>query len=163
MIATLVYLAIQIRQSNLAGSRESYQHWMSELNKVLLEPQQRPEFMELFQQANRDWHSLSPRDQGVVSSVYSRIMVACEEVFTLRERGEIDPDLTTMLDTAIATFVQIPGVSTWWSIAGPVFSTPFGKHIEEVLAADDCPPPLHVTLPWYTGDSISPAGPAEGR
>jgi hypothetical protein len=152
VVATLAYLATQIRQSNQAGSRESYMHWMSELNKVLLEPQQNPQFMDLFQQANRDWTSISSRDQGVVSSVYSQVMVTCEEVFTLRERGYIDPELTTLLDTTIATFIQIPGVATWWSIVKPIYNPAFADHIEEVLSSEDCPPPLHDTLPWYVGE-----------
>ena len=41
VVATLAYLATQIRQSNQASSRESYTHWMSEFNKVVLEPQRR--------------------------------------------------------------------------------------------------------------------------
>ena len=157
VVATLAYLATQIRQSNQAGSRESYMHWMSELNKVLLEPQQNPQFMDLFQQANRDWASISSRDQGVVSSVYSQVMVTCEEVFTLRERGHIDPELTTLLDTTIATFIQIPGVATWWSIVKPIYNTALVEHIEEVLSSEDCPPPLHHTLPWYVGEAAHSA------
>ena len=152
VVATLAYLATQIRQSNQASSRESYTHWMSEFNKVVLEPQRDPQFMELFQQANRDWDSISSRDQGVVSAVYSQVIVTCEAVFMLRERGQIDPALTTLMETTIETFLQIPGVATWWSIIRPIYDPSFTDYIDEVLSSEDCKPPLHLTLPWYVGE-----------
>ena len=151
VVVTLGYLATQIRQSNQAGSRESYVNWMSDLNKVLLEPQHNPEYVDLFQKANKDWGSLSPRDQAVVSAHYSQIMITCEMVFKLRQRGDIEPDLTTMLDTTIATFIQVPGVATWWSIVKPVYNQSLVEHIDKVLNSKECPPPLHLTLPWYVG------------
>jgi hypothetical protein len=152
VVVTLAYLGIQIRQSNQAASRDSYMHWMSELNQVLLEPQQSTQFMELFQRANRDWASLSLRDQGVMSATYSRILVTCEKTFMLRERGHIDKELTTLLDTTIFTFIQIPGVATWWSMMKPLYDPAFVGHIEAVLGSADCPPPLHHTAPWYVGE-----------
>ena len=152
VVATLAYLATQIRQSNQDSSRESYTHWMSELNSVLLEPQRAPDFMELFQQANRDWNSISSRDQGVVSATYSQILITCEAVFMLRRRGQIDPELTTLMETTVETFLQIPGVATWWSIVKPIYDLSFTDYIDEVLGSKDCRPPLHHTLPWYVGE-----------
>ena len=70
VLITLIYLAVQVRQANSAGKRESFRGYVSELNNRLLEPQRDPEFVKLFQQANRDWNSISLRDQAVVSSVY---------------------------------------------------------------------------------------------
>jgi hypothetical protein len=78
--------------------------------------------------------------------------VPCEKMFMLRELGQIAPELTTLLDATVATFIQIPGVATWWSIVKPIYSPAFTDHIDEALMSEDCPPPLHVTLPWYVGE-----------
>jgi hypothetical protein len=48
VLVTLIYLAVQVRQSNFAGQRESFRGYVSELNNRLLEPQRNPEFVELF-------------------------------------------------------------------------------------------------------------------
>ena len=105
VLVTLIYLAVQVRQGNFAGQRESLRGYVSELNNRLLEPQRDPEFVELFQRANRDWHSVSLRDQAVVSSVYSSYFFACAEAFALRESGNVDPALQYQADAAVASFL----------------------------------------------------------
>jgi hypothetical protein len=114
VLVTLIYLAVQVRQGNSAGQRESLRGYVSELNNRLLEPQRDPEFVELFQQANRDWKSVSLRDQAVVSSVYSSYFFACAEAFALRESGNTDPALQYQADQAVASFLQVPGPAAWW-------------------------------------------------
>jgi len=159
VIATLIYLAIQVRQANKTGSRESYRAWVSELNKALFEPQRDSEFSELFQRANRDWDSLSPRDQGIVNAVYSPIFVLIQEVFTQNEKGDVDEYLARQADAVAATFLQMPGTATWWERISPTFYAPaFCDHVKEVLASQDCPPPMQDVLPWYVGDVVEPPG-----
>ena len=34
VIVSLIYVGLQVRQANKAGSRESYRTWVSEMNKV---------------------------------------------------------------------------------------------------------------------------------
>ena len=42
MLAALIHLAVQVRQGRKAGNRESYRAWVSDVNKLLFEPQQMP-------------------------------------------------------------------------------------------------------------------------
>ena len=51
VIATLIYLAVQIRQGNQAGAREAHRAWVTDMNRGLFEPQLSAEFNEVFQQA----------------------------------------------------------------------------------------------------------------
>ena len=153
VLVTLVYLAVQVRQGNRTGQRESYRRWVSEMNKVLLEPQRDPEFMELFQRANRDWNSISLRDQGVVNAMYSQFFTLCDEMFSLRESGEISPQIFRQLDAIAGTFLKMPGPAAWWEqISGTFYSAAFCDHISRLLASDDCPPPMHHILPWYLSE-----------
>ena len=149
VLVTLIYLAVQVRQANSAGKRESFRGYVSELNNRLLEPQRDPEFVKLFQQANRDWNSISLGDQAVVSSVYSSYIFACAEEFALREDGNVDPALEYQVDQAVASFLQVPGPATWWEQGCSYFSPSFRNHVDQLLASEDCPPPMHRLLPWY--------------
>ena len=149
VIASLLYVGAQVRQSNRASSRESYRNWVSEINQVWHVPMRDPEFMELFQRANRDWNSLSGRDQGVVHSVYASMFLLFQEVFAQRQRGEIDEHLTLQFDSFSATIVQTPGIAAWWEMVRPFWSPSFGAHLDELVASEDCPPPLHEALPFY--------------
>lgn len=153
VLVTLIYLAVQVRQGNSAGQRESLRGYVSELNNRLLEPQRDPEFVELFQRANRDWHSVSLRDQAVVSSVYSSYFFACAEAFALRESGNIDPALQHQADAAVASFLQMPGPAAWWKLGCSYFHPSFREHVDQLLASDECPAPMHHVLPWYVGEA----------
>jgi hypothetical protein len=153
VLVTLIYLAVQVRQSNVAGQRESFRGYVSELNNRLLEPQRDPEFVELFQRANRDWNSISLRDQAVVSSVYSSYFFACDEAFALRESGDVDPALEYVTDQAVASILQLPGLATWWDHGCTFYSPSFRNHVDQLLASEECPPPIHHLLPWYMNEA----------
>ena len=153
VLVTLVYLAVQIRQGNNEGQRESFRGWVSELNKVLLEPQRDPEFMQLFQRANRDWNSISLRDQGVISSLYSQVFLLCDEIFSLREGGDLSPQLHYQIDMAVSTILQMPGPAVWWGHTESFYSPSFREHVDRLLASEDCPPPIHHLLPWYAEEA----------
>lgn len=153
VLVTLIYLAVQVRQANSAGQRESFLGYVSELNNRLLEPQRDPEFVELFQRANREWSSISLRDQAVVSSVYSSYFFACQEVFALRESGDVDPALEYVADQAVASILQMPGPATWWEHGRLFYSPSFRNHVDQLLASEECPPPIHHRLPWYMDDA----------
>jgi len=155
VIATLIYLAIQIRQGNRAGSREAYRAWVSQFNRAVLEPQSNPEFMELFQKANRDWDSISARDQGVVNSVYSAILMLCHETFAQRETGSIHDHLSLHFDMTLASMIQLPGMATWYERFGKHFGSPsFSAHLKTLLESGHAPP-LHTMAPWYVGETHS--------
>ena len=152
VLVTLIYLAIQIRQANSAEQREAFRGYVSELNHRLLEPQRDPEFVELFQRANRDWNSISLRDQAVVSSVYSSFLFSCSEVFAQRSNGDVDPELQYQVDMAVAALLQMPGPAVWWQHGSSFFSPAFQAHIKQIIESEDCPPPMHHSLPWYVGE-----------
>ena len=153
VLVTLIYLAVQVRQSNFAAQRESFRGYISELNQRLLEPQRDPEFVELFQRANRDWNSISLRDQAVVSSVYSSYFFACSEAYALREKGIVDPALEYETDQAVASILQMPGPATWWNLGCTFYSPSFRHHVDQLLASENCPPPIHHLLPWYMDET----------
>ncbi len=151
VIASLIYVAIQIRQGNRAGAREAHRAWVADMNRGLFEPQLDAEFNEVFQKANADWFSIPPRDQARVNAVYSHMMNLFQEGFAQRERGETDQHLARQLDVVAATMLQMPGMKRWWDQAAPFYSPSFQDHIRGFLASKDCPPPCHHILPWYVG------------
>ena len=153
VLATLLYLALQVRQGNKVGSREAHRHWVSEITRVLFEPTRDAEFMELFQHANRDWDSLSPRDQGRVNAVYAPLFLLFQEMFAESEKGDVDEHLIHFHEGAAASVVQMPGAATWWAVNRPFWSPSFVAHLEDLLASEDCPPPLHPVFPWFVGES----------
>ncbi|MFT4585874.1 MAG: hypothetical protein ACI8XZ_005650 [Gammaproteobacteria bacterium] len=152
-IITLGYLALQIRQGNQTGNRDSYRAWVSDMNNGLFVPQLDPDFNQVFQQANRDWDSIPPHEQGRVNAVYSHLMFMFQEGFAQRERGETDEHLARQQDIVAATMLQMPGMATWWERAAHFFSPTFCDHIQECLDSEDCPQALQNVFPWYLGES----------
>ena len=105
--------------------------------------------MELLQQADRDWDSLSLRDQGVVNAVYAPTLLLLQEVFVQREGGAVNTLMNNQADATAASILQMPGPAKWWAMNGPFFAPEFFAHVDRLLTADTCPPPLHHSMPWY--------------
>ena len=110
-----------------------------------------PEFMELFQSANADWDSLSPRDQGAVNAVYSATLMIFQETFAQRESGSIADDLSRNFDTTIVSMLQLPGMATWYERFGKHFCAPsLTAYLDRLLDAGEVPP-IQNWAPWYVG------------
>ena len=154
VIASLIYLALQVRQGNMAQTRESYRAFVTEINQVLFVPMTDPSTMAVLQKAARDFESLSHRDQAVVNAVWSPLFLLGGEIYAARKQGTIDPQLSHQQDFIVASFLQMPGLAVWWEHVKPYWAPDYIAHLDRLLASPDCPPPTHEMLPWYMPDDV---------
>jgi hypothetical protein len=152
VLVTLVYLALQVRQGNLAQSRETYRAYVADLNSILFTPMTDLEMMALLQKGTLDFDSLSHREQGMINGVWSPLILLSGEIFAARKQAAIDPLMSHQQDVITASFLQMPGMAAWWEYLKPYFNPDYVAHLERLLASPDCPRATHEMLPWYLPD-----------
>jgi hypothetical protein len=152
VLVTLIYLALQVQQGNLAQSRETYRALVAELNSILFTPMTDPDMMALLQKSTLDFDSLSRHEQGMINGVWSPLMVLSGEIFSAKKHGSIDPLMSHQQDFITASFLQMPGMAAWWEHLKPYWNPDVVAHVEGLLACPDCPRPAHEMLPWYLPD-----------
>ena len=134
VLATLMYLAIQVRQSNASDRMNTTLNIQSSYNEV---------------------GDLFLRDSAVMSSGFSGMSALSEEeqlkfavvlhlyfghielVKSYEEQGMLDQETLNRTYSALRYYLQLPGVQEWWAIAGrPAFSQAFVEFVEQQSKTD---------------------------
>ena len=91
-VATLAYLAVQIRQNTQGLSINSYHQATSDLSRQLEAVYLNPEFAEIFRRGSNDPSDLSDPERARFAAYVSAFYYAYENLFELYEKGRIDPE-----------------------------------------------------------------------
>ena len=155
VIATLIYLAVQTRQTKSAALAQApqwisdgHRHWMSALR-------QDSEFAELVIRATKDWNGLSPVDQFRTHSWYSEKVVHLDTILTLHEQGVIDDERKRAWVDDVLNLILTPGGAEWWSDLKFVFTPQVRGELESRLEDPaTLPEGFSNTLPWFQDASL---------
>ncbi len=74
VLATLIYLAVQVRQGNKTERAQAHRSWTREMNHAFFSPLQEPEFANMVRRAGEDFASLSGDEQLAVSAFWAAII-----------------------------------------------------------------------------------------
>ena len=142
VVVTLVYLAVQIRQSNKLENAESIRTTTQNYVQTILQVD-----APLFRQAMFDFDGLSGDEQMKIHNyLIAMFLIAQTEVkLSGRGLGEVSD-----YPPVLASWTRAPGIEKWWLAVGPSFSTDFKSYIEELreLGMDEAP--IHESQPWVT-------------
>ena len=123
IVATLIYLAIQIRQNTASVKGSAYQQWVAanlELNMAATEPTQ----SDILVLGNADSANLS--DESFVSFAMWNLglMQMAQATNYLYRTGSLDRDLWETEINRAAGILAFPGVRQWWDAGGNTQLTP---------------------------------------
>ena len=131
VIATLGYLAIQMRQNTDAirgtselGLSQQSAEWMSRIAA-------QPELLRIYDAAADDPDSLSGDDISRFRWLIAELFMTYEGYFHLYERGHITESSWTGKDRVMQGFLQNPLLVEWWLERITPFSDEFYDHIEQ--------------------------------
>jgi len=132
ILASLIYVAIQIRQNNEQQRIQSYQAWVAanmELNMAALDPS----MARIFVEGNMDSANLNNDTFTPYGMWYTGLMQMAQTTDYLYRAGSLDQELwETELDRA-AMILAVPGVRQWWDAGGKTQHTPtFVELIESI-------------------------------
>jgi len=135
IVATLVYLAIQIRQNTASVKGSAYQEWVAanlELNMAATEPT----LSHLLVLGNFDSASLSNESFVAFAMWKLGVMQMAQATDYLFRTGSLDRDLWETEINRAAGILAMPGVRQWWDAGGNTQLTPrFVKLLESTQSS----------------------------
>jgi hypothetical protein len=128
VIASLVYLAIQIRQNTRSAREASWESVSRELQQFRALIAQDPEVARIYREGLRDLRSLSDDDRWRFGDLMQTIFTVSESQYRRRDSGLFQHGLEDILWTA-----GRPGAREWWMKGRRVYSPEFQRFVDEAL------------------------------
>ena len=133
-VATLIYLALQIRQNTAATRAASFHAVTDARNQVNFTVTQNAELARIFVLGCADRSSLSPEDRvrfdfTCLSYVHVVETMHYQASVGVGEKGLVEAEERTLLD-----LISTPGVREWWLENPYAFGPEFRSYMEEFVA-----------------------------
>ncbi len=149
-IATLVYLATQIRQNTNQLKGEAVISINDAEFALDRELRSNPELFSVTIRAMSDWHSLTPIEQANAHLFLHSHTRWCETSWTLWDRGGLDFDTYESRELFIIGLLSKPeGGSIWWHQWKAIYDPRFAARLDERLAAADPAQSIVQVAPFY--------------
>ena len=136
VFATLIYLAIQIKESTKASrsaavtdATSAVQAWYQELGS-------NPETARLFLKGMSQPEALSNEDQFQFLMLVHSIFLGFQRSYFLSRAGTLDVSLRDSIGTAMRTVNHLPGMRMYWQQRKAYFQPEFIAWVEELLAGE---------------------------
>lgn len=133
VIATLIYLTIQIRESARASraaavtdATASVQAWYQELGS-------NPGAAKLFHDGMMDPDSLGNVEQFQFLMLVHSVFLGFQRTFFLSQAGTLDAGLRDSIGTAVQAANHLPGIHLYWRARRTFFQPEFVSWVEELL------------------------------
>lgn len=150
VIATLIYLAIQIRDSAQASRSAAVtdatggiQAWYQELGS-------NPQAAELFLHGMSNPDALSQQDQFQFLMLVHGIFLGFQRSYFLSQAGTLDVGLRDSIGTAVHAVNHLPGIHFYWRQRKVFFQPEFVAWVEDLLSRK----PLSEMVAFYGQESI---------
>ena len=140
VIASLFYLAVQIRQ-NTRSQRSIVVDSLTGSLIALLGPQATdPALTRAFAAAVEDWHAATEEDRLRAIALLLMLFKLCENAWFQQRQGTLDREQWEAWDLHIRVYYHRPGVKTWWSLRRAMFTASFREYVESTQPISDLSP-----------------------
>ena len=129
VIASLAYLAVQIRNQTIESSLASGNELANQLNQAFSSLTDNRDFASLFYKALTDFESLDPTDRVQFSSYMVRVYKIFEAMYFRKLRGGLDDAIWTGVEEAIRDGLQYPGIQSWWATRAHWFNDEYREYV----------------------------------
>ncbi len=138
VMLSVIYLSIQIEESNKQLQAQSYNDTMEMLHKPLELLIQDSQLSDIALRAAADPTSVTASEWNRYSALLMLKFDAYEHAYYANERGEIRPELWKGIDASFADDVRSnPGFQRFWEQSGKSFAEPFHGYIDAKLRERD--------------------------
>jgi hypothetical protein len=131
VIATLGYLAVQVRQNTISTRTSSYQAVVEAISDWSRAMGLTPGAAALFVKGNLHLESLSSEERAQYNFIQTSLYRNFENIFYQHEQGAIDEIVWDGWSYRIRSNFAAPGIQTWWAANRPSYSAPFRRFLEE--------------------------------
>jgi hypothetical protein len=133
-VATLIYLALQIRQNTLATRAASFHAISDSMNDVNLSVTQSAELARIWLAGCENRSALSPEERHRFDTTLLSYFHVFETMHYQARVGAGDKDLVIAEERSLQDLFSTSGVREWWSENPYAFGPEFRSYIEVFLA-----------------------------
>lgn len=133
VVATLGYLAIQIRQNTMAVRRNSVRQ-ANEGNSRALNSLIDEGVSEVFVRGLKSLDDLSDVERFRFDNVFYQWLSAQEQAFIDRREGAISDDSFAVYENTVPGFLTTPGGREWWRQRCLWFSSSFRNDVDRLIS-----------------------------
>ena len=132
VVASLIFVGLQIRQ-NTKATRAASHHAVSEaLNRINLMWARNGEMSRIWLSGQQDRNGLTPEDRWRFDSTLRAYLHVCETMYTQADLGAGDQGIVCAEEAGIRSVFSSVAVREWW-VENPFgFSTEFRKYIDRL-------------------------------
>ena len=136
VIATLIYLAIQIRQNTKAVRSSSIQNLVHGLSGTAQAAAENEYMIPLMLKANRGVENLTEEESTRLHFWFIMTFRRFEGVYFQRDLGFVDAAVIEGFERSHISILASKSGQAWWANAKDIFSSGFVSYVEELLKKD---------------------------
>ena len=147
VVATLIYLARQMRQEARSNTAEAMGSWLADYNGMVLEILRDPKIAQIFRQGLTDFEQLSENDQMRFHAWMVPHLLNAQVLYFQLSDGIMHQRIADQILPFNAMMLKTRGGSYWWSTARSIWRPEFVEHIDKLIV--ECSPITEV-WPWFS-------------
>jgi hypothetical protein len=163
VIVTLVYLAIQIRQSTQIERAAGQRDLLSQLRGWVELTASDPPLFDVLRRGARDWASLPPPEQEQFHAWALSLLLLAEQALYMRNDRFVNEGSFRGIEQAALSVVATPGGRAWWGAARHLLGKDISQHIDGALARRPADAPHWSELLPHWGRAAATTAAAVGR
>ncbi len=129
-VATLLYLAVQIRQNTASNRQAAARASVDTLNRLILMTVEHPDVADLLIRGMADRSKLDLGEALRFHNYWISLFVNNQESYFHAKSSNIPPELWHLFETHTFAFLRAPGLAAWWQENKYRFSSEFVAYIE---------------------------------
>jgi len=154
VVASLLYLAVQVRQGTNAQRTENYARALERISSVQSALSLDSEISRIFASGVQDTSSLTPLEKIRFTWALYESFDAFEFMFHTYEINQIPEEVWERWSATVAWWMSFPGVQAWWQSRPVQFSRSFTLFVESII--QDNPTDADANLRWQEFIAASP-------
>ena len=136
VVATLMYLAVQMRQNTQSNRTAAIQTMASQDSAWLSAVAQNTELSDVVSRGWRDLSDLSESELARFSAIMAQSCRQYDSQYCLWSDGAIPENLWRASERTLRFSMSRPGSQVWWSTAKFLFSEEFQSLVDELLSRE---------------------------
>jgi len=133
VLASLVYVAFQVRQNTQSLRTENYARALERLAAMQAQLGRDGELAELFSKGVSDVSKLSPQKRIQLTWCLYEAFGAFEFMFHASRTSALPEEVWQRWSAAVVWWLQFPGVRSWWRARPIPFTPSFTAFVEAIL------------------------------
>ncbi len=141
VIATLIYLAAQIRQNTAMITAQTVQASVDATQRTLLFRAEHGELRAILRKARED-ETLTRDEFEVLATYLQAAFMNFQARLQHNVRGVFDASVNESYEHILRDYLEQPYVQRWWSFARALYGEAFRAHCDEIIATAAAEPPV---------------------